>query len=61
VDVLVVDGVAEADLVGNGNGYYYFPGCIPAAQVALAVPGDWQLADSADRRHSPFRRGKRMR
>ena len=35
VDVWRVDGVDSDQLVGNGNGYFYLPGRIPADRLTL--------------------------
>lgn len=35
VDVWQVDDVELAEMVGNGNGYFYLPGAIPAHRVRL--------------------------
>lgn len=42
VDVWAVSGVDEGQMLDNGNGFFYFPGRIPAGQVTLleSVPFD---------------------
>ena len=35
VDVWAVSGIDEEQLIDNGSGFFYFPGRIPAEQVAL--------------------------
>ncbi|MGD0558874.1 MAG: hypothetical protein ABSA93_28350 [Streptosporangiaceae bacterium] len=38
VDVWEVSGIDEDQLVGNGSGYFYYPGRIPADQITLVKP-----------------------
>jgi hypothetical protein len=38
VDVWEVSGIDEDQLLGNGSGYFYYPGRIPADQITLVKP-----------------------
>jgi len=38
VEVWEVSGIDEDQLIGNGSGFFYYPGCIPADQITLVKP-----------------------
>jgi hypothetical protein len=44
VDVWAVSGAFEDQMIGNGSGFFYFPGRIPAGQVTLT---EWPSPDPA--------------